>query len=339
MRHFIRSVACAVMALTLWVPSAFASDAATEPATWAFALHGGAGVIERSRMSADTEAAYRDALRGATDAAIAVLEDGGSSLDAVETALRLLEDDPKFNAGRGAVFTADGSNELDASIMWGRDRSAGAVAGVSRLRHPISAARLVMERSRHVMLSGAGAEDFAFQHGVAPVDPAYFYTARRFEALQRVLDAQAQDATQDADTDKRGTVGAVALDMNGDLAAGTSTGGMTAKRYGRIGDSPIIGAGTYADNASCAVSATGHGEYFIRVGVARMICARVALGGMALQEAADATLAEVADLGGDGGVVALGPDGAPIWSFNTPGMYRARAVRGGPVEVAVFGDE
>lgn len=321
--------------------AAVAKAPEAEPA-WSFALHGGAGVIARDTMTPEDEAEYRAAMTAAAEAGGAVLEAGGSSLDAVVAAIRLLEDDPHFNAGKGAVFTAAGRNELDASIMSGADRSAGAVAGVTRVKNPILAARAVMERSPHVMLAGAGAETFLAGVGVELVDPGYFYTERRWNQLQdrlKEIEAAGFNAASADPTWRYGTVGAVARDREGHLAAGTSTGGMTAKLYGRIGDSPVIGAGTYADDAACAVSATGHGEYFIRVGVARMVCARVALLGENVETAARHALDEVAALGGDGGVVLMDAHGNPGWAFNTPGMYRARVTSETPLEVRIFGDE
>lgn len=287
-------------------------------------------------MSAEREAAYREALQAALDAGTKVLRDGGAALDAVTAVITRLEDDPKFNAGRGAVFTWDGSHELDASIMDGRTRAAGAVAGVTTVRHPILLAREVMENSPHVMLAGEGAEQFAQENGLELVPNDWFSTDARREALER-LKAENLSAL-DVDI-KFGTVGAVALDSQGNVAAGTSTGGMTGKRWGRIGDAPIIGAGTYADNRACAVSATGWGEYFIRVGVAHEICARMRLQGTAPQQAADAVMQEVKDLGGDGGVILVTPAGEAVFSFNTGGMYRGRADSSGMNEVAIFAGE
>ena len=309
---------------------------AREDGGWSIAIHGGAGTLDRADMSAEQEAAYRAALQQALDAAAAVLRDGGEALDAVEAAILLLEDDPKFNAGRGAVYTWDQGHELDASIMDGRDRSAGAVAGVTGIRHPILLARKVMTDSPHVMLAGAGAEAFAAEHGLETMPPEWFDSEARLEALKR-LKAEKLSAI-DVDI-KFGTVGAVALDREGNLAAGTSTGGMTGKRWGRIGDAPVIGAGTYADNASCAVSATGWGEYFIRVGVARMICARMAMLGEDAQSAADAVIAEVGELGGDGGVIVVSNTGDAVFAMNTGGMYRGRATSEGLEEVAIFAGE
>lgn len=332
-------------------------EAAPANRKWALVLHGGAGVIERKSMTPETDTAYRAALKRSIQAAADILDKGGSSMDAVEAAIKLMEDDPLFNAGKGAVFTADGKNELDSAVMDGATMKAGAVAGVTRTRHPISLARAVMEKSPHVMLIGAGADQFAGSVGLEQVDPGYFFTERRWQSLVRQLKREnlpvpprpqgAPPAPEGGvaeieppDAHKYGTVGVVALDRNGNVAAGTSTGGTQAKRWGRVGDSPIIGAGTYASNQSCAVSATGTGEYFIRLTVARTICSLVQYKGMKLQEAADEVVQkELGAIHGDGGVIAITPDGQLAWSFNTPGMYRGRAVEGGPIEVKIFGDE
>jgi beta-aspartyl-peptidase (threonine type) len=286
-----------------------------------------------------------------------VLDQGGSSLDAVEAVIKILEDNPLFNAGRGAVFTAEGKNELDASIMDGATLKAGAVAGVTRTRHPISLARAVMDKSPHVMLIGAGADAFAAGVGLEQVDPSFFFTERRWQGLVKQLKKEGRpipprpagappappepvSEIEPPDAHKYGTVGVVALDKQGNIAAGTSTGGTQAKQWGRVGDSPIIGAGTYASNQSCAVSATGTGEYFIRLGVAREICNLVYFRGMPVQQAADEVIhKELVALHGDGGVIAMTPDGQMAWSFNTPGMYRARQAEGGKVEVEVYADE
>ena len=284
---------------------------------WRLAIHGGAGVITPENMSAEREAAYREALQLALGAGAEVLRRGGSAVDAVQAAVVVMEDDPPFNAGKGAVMTAARRHELDASIMSGADRNAGAVAGVTTVRNPISAARAVMDESEHVMFSGRGADDFARQHGVASVANSYFTTQRRREALERVLRERTRD-----DADRHGTVGAVAIDRNGHVAAATSTGGMTAKAAGRIGDSPLIGAATYAEDGVCAVSATGHGEYFIRVGVAKTICDRVKYLGEGIEAASEAALDEVAALGGDGGVVVMDGYGRAGFVFNSKGMYR-----------------
>ena len=335
-----------------------AAVSAQQPAhRWAIVLHGGAGVIERATMDAKTEAAYRASLAVALGAGAKVLDRGGSSLDAVEAAIKILEDDPLFNAGRGAVFTAEGKNELDSAIMDGATVNAGAVAGVTRTRHPISLARAVMEKSPHVMLMGGGADAFAAQAGLEQVDPSFFFTERRWESLVKQLKeeglpiparpagappAPLQPVAQiePPGAHKFGTVGVVALDKQGNIAAGTSTGGTQAKRWGRVGDSPIIGAGTYASNRSCAVSATGTGEYFIRLGVAREVCNLVYFKGMPVQKAVDEVIhKELEALHGDGGVIALTPDGQMAWSFNTPGMYRARQSEGGKAQVEIYADE
>ncbi len=313
--------------------TAAAPGAQAKPAGWQLAIHGGAGVIVREQMTPEKEAAYRAALDRALDAGALILSTGGSSLDAVEAAVKVMEDDPLFNAGHGSVFTDYGGHELDASIMDGRDRRAGAVAGVTVVRNPVEAARAVMERSGHVLFAGPGADAFAQQAGLALVPNTYFDTEARRQALERVLDERSRAAA-----DRHGTVGAVAMDMHGNLAAATTTGGMTAKPAGRVGDSPIIGAGTYAWNGVCAVSATGHGEYFIRIGVAKSICDRVALKGEDIVTAAETVLAEVAALGGDGGVILIGPDGKPGFAMNSPGMYRGTANASGRT-LAIYRDE
>ncbi|WNO54621.1 isoaspartyl peptidase/L-asparaginase family protein [Stakelama saccharophila] len=289
---------------------------------WTLVIHGGAGIIKRDTITPEQEAEVDAGLNAALDAGQKVLAGGGAALDAVEAAIRVLEDDPNFNAGRGAVFTWDGRNELDSAIMDGADRSAGAVAGVGTVRHPVTLARAVMEHSPHVMLSGKGAEQFAREQDLEIVDPSWFWTKHRREQLDKMKE---NDKLGWFDVDlKYGTVGAVAMDKDGHVAAATSTGGLTGKRWDRIGDSPIIGAGTYADDRACAVSATGAGEYFIREGVAHEICARVRFTGETLKQAADKVMAEVKDLGGTGGVILTGPTGEMAWSFNTPGMYRGK---------------
>jgi len=314
-----------------------ATTAHTKPGPrWSIAIHGGAGTMARERMTAEKQAAYREALAAARDAGAKVLAGGGSALDAVEAVIVMLEDDPKFNAGRGAVFTWEGTTELDASIMDGRTRAAGAVAGVTRTRNPIRLARAVMETSPHVMLAGAGADQFSREQGLEQAEPAWFATPER----QRQLEELKAKNLSALDVEfKYGTVGAVAVDTHGHVAAGTSTGGTTGKRWGRIGDSPVIGAGTYADDRACAVSATGAGEYFIRAAVAHEICARMRLKGESAQAAADAVIAEVGALGGDGGVIVAAPDGTTASAFNTSGMYRARADSGGRADVAIFAGE
>ena len=304
---------------------------------WTLVIHGGAGIIEKSRVTPEQEAGVRAGLDAALDAGSKVLAAGGDALDAVQAAVQVLEDDPHFNAGRGAVFTWDGKNELDAAIMDGRTRAAGAVASTTTTRHPVAAARAVMEKSPHVLLSGAGADQFAREQGLEQVDNSWFATPERRKQLDKM---KANDKLGWFDVDlKYGTVGAVAMDRNGHVAAATSTGGLTGKRWGRIGDSPIIGAGTYADDRACAVSATGAGEFFIREGVAHEICARVRFKGESLQAAADTVMAETKTLGGTGGVIVTGPSGEMAWSFNTPGMYRGRASSSGDRLVAFYGDD
>ena len=324
---------------------------------WAVVLHGGAGVIERSSMTPEAEKEYRAGLAAALQAAATVLDRGGSSVDAVEAAIRLLEDNPLFNAGRGAVFAADGTNQLDAAIMDGRTMTAGAVADVMHTRHPISLARAVMEKSPHVLLVGPGADAFARSVGLEQVPQSFYFTEHRWQSLVKELKrehlpiparpAGAPPAPQHEaaffetpENHKYGTVGVVALDRAGNVAAGTSTGGLTAKRWDRVGDSPIIGAGTYASNESCAISGTGIGEYFIRYTVARTICALVQYKGMKLQDAADAVIQkQLAPIHGDGGVIAVAPDGQMAWSFNTPGMFRAKMTEGGKAEIGIYRDE
>jgi beta-aspartyl-peptidase (threonine type) len=308
----------------------------------AIAIHGGSGTIEKGEFSAEREQQVRATLEQAVRAGYETLAAGGSSLDAVTRAITLLEDSPHFNAGRGAVFNAEGKNELDASIMEGAGLNAGAVAAVHRVRNPVLLARKVMEESPHVMLMGEGAELFGREHGIEFEDDAYFYTEYRWQQLQKARASNEPDSAFLSETADRwfSTVGAVALDANGTLAAATSTGGITNKRWGRVGDSPIIGAGTYADNRSCAVSATGHGEYFIRATVARDICARVQYTGVSLQDAAEQVVKqELVAMGGDGGVIAMDPQGNLALVFNTSGMYRASIDRSGNLYVAIFGDE
>jgi beta-aspartyl-peptidase (threonine type) len=310
--------------------------AAQDAPRWTLVIHGGAGVIERGKLKPEQDAEIRAALDRALQAGGAVLDKGGAALDAVEAAVRVLEDDPNFNAGRGAVFTYQGASELDAAIMEGTERKAGAVTGVTRTKNPVSLARKVMEDSPHVFLSREGADEFSREQGLEQVDPSYFATPERKRQLEELKTRK----TSWFDVDmKYGTVGAVARDAQGHVAAATSTGGITGKRWGRIGDSPIIGAGTYADDRACAVSATGSGEYFIRVGVAHEICARVRMKGETLGQAADAVIAELGEIGGSGGVILTGPGGETEWRFNTPGMYRGKWAAGSDRTVAIYGDE
>jgi beta-aspartyl-peptidase (threonine type) len=297
-----------------------------EPYEYALVLHGGAGNMNFQSVPEPYQEKFKHALDSALQLGLDVLKGGGASIDAVEVVIRCMEDNPLFNAGKGAVFTSEGKNELDASIMTGHDLNAGAVASVTDIRHPISAARAVMEKSEHVMMAGPGASVFAEQVGLEIVDPSYFYTKNRFESYQKAVAAE-----------KHGTVGCVALDKAGNLCAGTSTGGMTNKKYGRIGDAPIIGAGTYANNATCGVSATGHGEYFIRWTVAHQISVLMEYKGYDVEHAArevvEGTLVEV---GGEGGVICLDKLGRPAMVTNTSGMFRAYGNSEGERMVAIF---
>ena len=322
---------------------------------WSIVVHGGAGVIERGDMDAATEAAYRSAMNDAVEAGGQILAAGGSAMDAVETVIRALEDDEKFNAGRGAVFTSQGHIEHDASIMRGSDYQAGAVAGVTGVRHPISLARAVLEHSPHVMLQSDGAESFADERQLERVPETYFFTERRWASMERQnarmgldIPAGPEGAPEPEPVNEGaldlmerehafGTVGVVAMDESGEIVAGTSTGGTTSKRWGRVGDSPIIGAGTYA-TPDCGVSATGTGEYFIRLNVAARICTYLEAGESAQSALQAVIMDELGDLGGDGGVVMLA-HGEPAWAFNTPGMYRASLVEGGEAVVSIYGDE
>lgn len=328
--------------------TAFASE--TTP-TFVIAIHGGAGTMSRAAMTPERERAYHASLRTALQAGHAVLARGGSSLDAVVTAVKILEDDPLFNAGRGAVFTAEGRNELDAAIMDGATLNAGAVAAVTRVRNPIVLARAVMEKSPHVFLIGEGAEAFAAEQEIPFVDPRWFHTDERWEALERARAAERNNSEARSGLRERpsgrdlasevpyGTVGAVALDQAGNLAAATSTGGMTNKRWGRVGDVPVIGAGTYADNATAAVSATGHGEFFIRSVVAHEIAARMRLAGRTLAQATDEVVMGVlVERGGSGGVIAVDGAGNVAMPFNSDGMYRGYMKAGEAPVTAIFRD-
>lgn len=334
-----------IRVLILLIAISCTSRAAERP--YGLVIHGGAGVIERAAMTPEREAEYRARLAEALHAGYAVLDRGGAALEAVTAAINVMEDSPLFNAGKGAVFNADGICELDASIMDGRTQAAGAIAGVHHIRNPINLARDVMLKSPHVMMAGEGAEKFAQSLGYELVPNEYFQTDWRREQLKKAQakekEGKERTASVSADyftrTLRWGTVGCVALDKSGNLAAGTSTGGMTNKKFGRVGDAPIIGAGTYANNATCAVSATGWGEFFIRVGVARDIAAQMEYKGMPLRDAAAATIAKVGALGGDGGVIALDAKGNIAMEFNSPGMYRAVKLSGRPELVAIYGDE
>ncbi len=326
--------------LTLLTMAAGLAASHATAADFAFAIHGGAGAIPRAELDPEKEKAIRADLERALRAGHEILADGGTSLDAVTSAVVILEDSPYFNAGKGAVFNHDGINELDASIMDGATHKAGAVAGLHRVRNPILLARAVMEQSVHVMLIGEGAEAFAKASGIEMMDPSYFRTEQRWQELQKALAKErAQPRAALPSRAYTGTVGAVALDRKGRLAAATSTGGMTNKRWGRVGDSPIIGAGTYA-NAQCAVSGTGWGEFFIRATVAHDICARVAYRGDSIETAAnEVVLKVVPGLGGDGGAIAMDREGRVAMPFNTAGMYRGTIDVDGNVSIAIYADD
>ena len=321
---------------------------ASKKQEFAIVIHGGAGTILKKNMTDSLEIAYKQKLEEAIRVGHTILKNGGTSLDAVEKTINVLEDSPLFNAGKGAVFTNAETNELDASIMDGSNLNAGASAGTTTVKNPINLARAVMEKSEHVMLSGVGAETFAKEQALEIVDPEYFYTENRYKSLKRIQDKEKTELDHDGQTSlydsfikdsKFGTVGCVALDKSGNLAAGTSTGGMTNKRYGRIGDAPIIGSGTYANNATCAVSSTGWGEYFIRAQVAYDISALMDYKGLTLQEAAKIVIQEkVPNLGGDGGIIAVDHNGNMVMEFNTAGMYRASMTADGELVVGIYGE-
>ena len=311
-------------------------------------IHGGAGTILKSTMTPEKEAAYTAALTKALETGYAAIQQGKSSLDAVEATIHILEDSPLFNAGKGAVFTNEGKNEMDAAIMDGSNLMAGSVAGVRVIRNPISAARAVMEKSEHVMMAGAGAEKFAKQVGLTIVDPSYFFTQERWDGLQKAIKDDSTKSVLDHGDKKTykpgaqnkdnkfGTVGCVALDNKGNLAAGTSTGGMTNKKFGRIGDAPIIGAGTYANNATAAISCTGWGEFYIRSVVAHDISALMEYKGLGVSEASQMALDKMAKLGGNGGLIALDKNGKIAMPFNTAGMYRGSITADGKIEVQIY---
>jgi beta-aspartyl-peptidase (threonine type) len=378
--HLLALLLAAPLTLPLAARAQSAAPAATlapDPSRITLVIHGGAGTITRANMTPEKEQAYNAALDQALQAGYAVLKRGGTSMDAVEASVRVMEDSPLFNAGKGAVFTHEGRNEMDAAIMNGQNLAAGAVAGVTVVRNPIAAARAVMEKSEHVMMTGPGAEQFAREKGLTIVEPAYFFTQARYDQLQKALaedraagtpdqlnaptkaapaaapakvkmktkagkpTSAVTDPAQDArliftEGKKYGTVGAVALDQYGNLAAATSTGGMTNKRYGRVGDAPIIGCGTYADNQSCAVSCTGWGEYFIRATVARDVAARVEFQQQPVAQAAQATIDKVAKLGGDGGLIALDRQGNLAMPFNSEGMYRGFIKADGKSQIQIY---
>ena len=305
------------------------ADTTVKKQEWAIVIHGGAGVITRGKMPPGLDKEYRSALAEALNSGRKILSEGGSALEAVEKTIRVMEDNPLFNAGKGAVFTNDGRNELDAAIMDGSNLEAGSVAGVTDIKNPITAARYVMTNSEHVMLSGAGASQFAKEQGLEIVPPSYFHTEKRYNDLQEILKRE-----------KTGTVGCCALDKNGNLAAGTSTGGMTNKKYNRIGDAPIIGAGTYANNHTCAVSATGHGEFFIRWTVAHDISALIEYKGLSLKDASELVINDkLVKAGGSGGVICVDNVGNVSMPFNSEGMFRGYATADGNKGIFIFKDE
>jgi beta-aspartyl-peptidase (threonine type) len=309
----------------------------TEPAsTWTIVIHGGAGSMTPEILGTEGDHAARTGLATALDAGAAILRSGGTALDAVQAAVVVLENDPHFNAGRGSVFTAEGRIECDAAIMDGAKLDAGAVAGVRSTRNPIRLARAVMDKSAHVFLAGTGADAFARAHDIEAADTDWFETPERRRQLDEIL---AHPEMPFDSAMKYGTVGAVAVDGAGHVAAATSTGGLTGKKWGRVGDSPLIGAGTYADDRAAAVSCTGSGEIFIRLGVAHEICARVRLAGWSIEDAADTLIDELGDLDGKGGVIVVSPDGSGGWAFNTKAMYRAMATHDSPPEIAIYGHE
>lgn len=327
------------LACQISTPEKESTTSKAQPAEYALAIHGGAGNIVKGKISAAREKAVESALNRALDAGEKILATGGSAMNAIQQAIIILENDSNFNAGKGAVFNYDGENEMDASFMDGKTQNAGAVGGVRNIKNPILAARAVMEHSPHVLLTGKGAEQFAQEQGIEIIDPEYFRTERSWNSLQN---AKARTSKSTGSIDpisneyKYGTVGAVALDKNGNLAAGTSTGGMTNKRYNRLGDSPIIGAATYADNASCAVSSTGHGEYFIRYAVAHDIAARMEYQNISLTEAADAVvIKKLVEKGGSGGIIAVDRNGNVTMPFNTTGMFRG-FIKPGERKVAFY---
>jgi beta-aspartyl-peptidase (threonine type) len=328
------SVGACVLALGLAVPAC-----AQPRSPIAIAIHGGAGTITRESLTPEKERAYREKLEEALRAGHSILQRGGSSMDACVAAVRVMEDSPLFNAGKGSVYTADQTHEMDACVMDGATRKAGAVAAVSHVKNPIELARLVMERSEHVMLVGEGAEKFAQQNGVGLVDASYFDTPQRLEQLRKAKAKEAAPATAPAmsEQDKHGTVGAVAVDQQGNLAAATSTGGMTNKRFGRVGDSPIVGAGTYADNDTCAVSATGHGEFLMRLVIGHEVASLMRYGKLSVTDAADrAVNDELTKLGGTGGVIAIDRQGNIAMPFNTEGMYRGSIDTAGKLRVEIY---
>ncbi|GAA3766272.1 isoaspartyl peptidase/L-asparaginase [Terriglobus aquaticus] len=359
MTHMLPRVlgAALIFAMTLSAQTSAPAPTVARPGQWAIVVHGGAGVIERSSMTPERDKAYRAGVTHAIEAAEAVLNRNGDAIDAVEAALKVFEDDPLFNCGKGAVFTAKGTNELDAAIMDGKTMKAGAVAEVTHTKNPISLAKAVMLQSPHVFLVGAGADEFAASVGLEQVPNSYFFTERRWESFVNQMKKEGrpvpprpagappapgapQADLETPDAHKYGTTGIAVRDRRGNVAAGTTTGGTQGKQFGRVGDTPVIGAGTYASNDSCAVSATGTGEYFIRLTVASRICSLVQYRGMPLQAAMDEVgQKQLTAIHGDGGVIGLTPDGQMAWSFNTPGMFRGKLVEGGQIQLGIYRDE
>lgn len=340
-----------LIGLLLYAQQAMAQKIDTLKNKFVIVVHGGAGTINKATMTAEQERAYKEGIEAAVRKGHDILKKGGSAMDAVTEAVKVLEDNPLFNAGKGAVFTNAGTNELDASVMDGKTLMAGAVAGIRTVKNPVTAARAVMENSEHVLLSGKGADEFAAKNGCEIVDTTYFYTEPRYQGLKRVQEAEKKKTSYNVSmrdslllavsdntvaNSKFGTVGAVALDRHGNLAAATSTGGMTNKRYGRIGDTPIIGAGTYANNTTCAVSCTGWGEYFIRVSVAKTVSDQIKYAGTEINKAAQNALDEVKTLGGDGGLIAVDKNGNISMKFNTSGMYRGFCNEKGSIFADIF---
>lgn len=339
----IRSIFIFIVIVSLsWQCKSNTSKSSAKP-EYVIVIHGGAGTILKQNMSPQMEEEYRSVLKKVLQSGENILSNGGSSNDAVVEVISLMENSPLFNAGKGAVFTHDGKNELDASIMNGTDLNAGAVAGVTRVKNPIQLARKVMENLPHVFLVGKGAETFAEEQGLSLVEPNYFWTKRRWESLQRAIEEEKSNNLSLIDVledeHKFGTVGCVALDKNGNLAAGTSTGGMTNKRFGRVGDSPIIGAGTYANNKTCAVSATGHGEFFMRNMVAYDISAQMEYKGFSVEKAAANSIDKVSAMNASGGVIVLDKNGKIAMPFNTMGMYRGFVVAGSDPIIKIYKDE
>ncbi|WP_299833888.1 isoaspartyl peptidase/L-asparaginase family protein [uncultured Tenacibaculum sp.] len=346
MKTFLTSLSLAFLMVSCNTTTEKPKEAPKKINEFAIVIHGGAGTILKKNMTPEKEDAYKQKLEEAIKVGYNILKEGGKSIDAVEQTIHVLENSPLFNAGKGAVFTHEETNELDASIMTGNDLNAGAIAGVTDIKNPISLARKVMENSEHVMLSGKGASVFAKEQGIEIVDSSYFYTESRFKSLQRVKEKMKAELDHDGKTafydpiikdSKFGTVGCVALDKSGNITAGTSTGGMTNKRWNRIGDAPIIGSGTYANNESCGVSSTGWGEYFIRAQVAHDISALMQYKDLTLKEAAREVIQnKLTKLGGTGGIIAVDKNGNMVFEFNTAGMYRASMNAKGETEVKIY---